>query len=231
MRVLVAENNEQTLDHLCEILEKDGFSTLKAQSGEQALEIYNDNKPDFICLDIMMSGMSGYDVCKEIRKTDEDIPIIFISGKSETFDKILGLELGADDFIAKPFDIHEVVTRIRTVARRCLKQTNPANDQEEFILGKVKIFPNKLKGEKDGEKIDFSLRDIKILKLLHENKNAVVDRNVLLDYCWGAHIMPESRTVDWHISQLRKKVEDDPKNPEIIQTVHGVGYKYETHQD
>ena len=198
MKVLVAENNEQTLNHLCEILEKDGFSTLRANDGQQALDKYADDKPDFICLDIMMDGISGYDVCKEIRKTDEDTPIIFISGKTETFDKILGLELGADDYIVKPFDIHEVVTRIRTVARRCLKQTNPANSQDEFVIGNVHVFPNKLKGEKGEQTIDLSLRDVKILKLLHDNKNTIVDRNVLLDYCWGAHIMPESRTVDWH---------------------------------
>lgn len=228
MKVLVAENNEQTLNHLCDILEKDGFSTLKAQSGEQALALYNDDKPDFICLDIMMPGMTGYDVCKSIRKTDEDTPIIFISGKTETFDKILGLELGADDYIVKPFDIHEVITRIRTVARRAIKQSKPGTTSEEFQIGSVTIFPDKLKGQKGDDQIDFSLRDIKILRLLYDNRDQIVDRNVLLDYCWGAHIMPESRTVDWHISQLRKKIEEDPKNPQIIQTVHGVGYKYET---
>lgn len=228
MKVLVAENNEQTLNHLCDILEKDGFSTLKAQSGEQALALYGDDKPDFICLDIMMPGMTGYDVCKSIRKTDEDTPIIFISGKTETFDKILGLELGADDYIVKPFDIHEVITRIRTVARRAIKQSKPETTSEEFQIGSVTIFPGKLKGQKGDDQIDLSLRDIKILRLLYDNRDQIVDRNVLLDYCWGAHIMPESRTVDWHISQLRKKIEEDPKNPQIIQTVHGVGYKYET---
>lgn len=228
MKVLVAENEPQTLNLLSEILSKEGFETLQAQDGEQAMELYASSNPDFMCLDIMMPGISGIDVCKQIRKTDEDIPIIFISGKGETIDKILGLEMGGDDYIIKPFDIQEVITRIRTVAKRCLKKSPATPDVlESFTLADVEVTPNSLKAERDGNIIDLSLRDVKILKLLHDYKNKIVDRDTLLDVAWGAHIMPESRTVDWHISQLRKKIEPDPKEPTIIQTVHGVGYKYE----
>lgn len=227
MKVLVVENNIQFLDHLCELLDKEGFTTIKASDGMAALALYREAQPDFICLDIMMPDKSGYDVCREIRHDDQDTPIIFISSKSETIDKVLGLEIGADDYIVKPFDIHEVKARIRAVARRCLSRSKPESQNEQFRIGDVVVFPNKLKGDKNGQAIDLSIRDIQILRLLHDNRNAVVDRDVLLDHCWGAHIMPESRTVDWHISQLRKKVESDPKNPLIILTVHGVGYKYE----
>ena len=138
--------------------------------------------------------------------------------------------MGGDDYIIKPIDILEVITRIRTVARRCLKNKSNDNGNKEegvFMLEDIEITPNTLRGQRGDQIIDFSLRDIKILRLLAENKNKIVDRNTLLDVAWGEHIMPESRTVDWHISQLRKKVEPDPKNPTIIQTVHGVGYKYE----
>jgi two-component system, OmpR family, alkaline phosphatase synthesis response regulator PhoP len=227
VKVLVVENNIQFLDHLCELLDKEGFQTIKAADGDEALKAYNAEKPDFICLDIMMPDKSGYDVCREIRKDDIDTPIIFISSKSETIDKVLGLEIGADDYIVKPFDIHEVKARIRAIARRCLSRTKPESQNEQFKMGDLVIYPNKLKADKKGASIDLSIRDIQILQLLHDNRNNVIDRNDLLDHCWGAHIMPESRTVDWHISQLRKRIEDDPKNPMIIKTVHGVGYKYE----
>lgn len=227
MKVLVADNNAQMLSSLCDLLEKDGFETLRADSGRDALKVFQTQNPDFVCLDIMMPDLSGYDVCKEIRKADIGIPIIFISSKSQTVDKIVGLEIGADDYIVKPFDIQEVVARIRAVARRCLAQQNVSAKKDDiFRLLDVVVYPSMLRAEKNGKSIELSLRDIKILKLLHDRKNKVIDRDVLLDYCWGAHIMPESRTVDWHISQLRKKVENDPKNPVIIQTVHGVGYKF-----
>lgn len=231
MKVLVAENEVQTLNLLSEILKKEGFEVLGAEDGENALKLYNANQPDFVCLDVMMPGMSGIDVCREIRKTNATIPIIFISAKGETIDKILGLEMGGDDYIIKPFDIHEVITRIRTVARRCLNaqaanQDSPVKN-ESFKLADILVTPNSLRAERDGHMIDLSLRDVKILQLLYNNRNQIVDRNTLLDVAWGEHIMPESRTVDWHISQLRKKIEPDPKEPVIIQTVHGVGYKYE----
>ncbi len=231
MKVLVAENEAQTLNLLSEILNKEGFEVLGAENGEDALALYAANQPDFVCLDVMMPGMSGIDVCREIRKTNAAIPIIFISAKDQTIDKVLGLEMGGDDYIIKPFDIHEVITRIRTVARRCLHAQAANEDSvskdESFKLADVVVTPNSLRAERDSNVIDLSLRDVKILQLLHKNRNQIVDRNTLLDVAWGEHIMPESRTVDWHISQLRKKVELDPKEPVIIQTVHGVGYKYE----
>ena len=229
MKVLIAENEKQTLNLLGEILRKEGFDVLEAENGEEAFALYEKDSPDFVCLDVMMPGMSGIDVCKKIRQNDAITPIIFISAKDEAIDKILGLEMGADDYIIKPFNIHEVLTRIRTVARRCLqvKAVEDNQDDESFQLADVIVTPNNLRAARGDNVIDLSLRDVKILRLLYKNRNQIVDRNTLLDVAWGEHIMPESRTVDWHISQLRKKVEPDPKEPVIIQTVHGVGYKYE----
>lgn len=149
MKVLVAENEVQTLDLLSEILNKEGFEVLGAENGEDALALYNANDPDFVCLDVMMPGMSGIDVCREIRKTNTAIPIIFISAKGETIDKILGLEMGGDDYIIKPFDIHEVITRIRTVARRCLNAPTANQDNcaknESFKLADISVTPNNLR--------------------------------------------------------------------------------------
>jgi DNA-binding response OmpR family regulator len=229
MKVLVAENNPQVLQQLCDILDKEGYNTIPATNGSVALEAWSQHSPDFVCLDIMMPDLSGYDVCREIRKTDTKTPVVFISAKSETADKVAGLEVGADDYIVKPFDVLEVVARVRAITRRCIAtKTSPETKEDQiFWLSNLKVMPRELRAEHAGKIIELSLRDIKILRLFHDNKGKVVDRNALLDHCWGIHIMPESRTVDWHISQLRKKIEKDPANPQLIKTLHGVGYKFE----
>lgn len=228
MKVLIVENNTETLAYLSDILEKEGFEVLALDDGKQALSVYQKQKPDFICLDIMMPDITGYDICREIRKTDEETPVIFISAKTDITDTLIGLEMGADDYIAKPFDIREVIARIRTVARRCYKNKNSKEAlNEHFCMGNLEVYPRKLKATREREKIELSLRDVKILSLLYSNKNEIVSRDKMLDYCWGEHITPESRTVAWHISQLRKRVEPDPKRPVLITTVHGVGYVYE----
>jgi len=228
MRVLVADNNAKTLEFLNTIFSKEGFEVVTAGGGHEAVSLFYMHKPDFVCLDIVMPDLTGYDVCKEIRRTDETIPVIFISAKNKVSDKIAGLELGADDYITKPFDISEVIARIRAVARRCFRQNTSVDEiSQSYSMGEVEIFPKKLKAQRGDQKIDLSLRELNILKILYDNKNNVVSRDALLDFCWGMHIMPESRTVAWHISQLRKRIERDSKDPEIIKTVHGVGYKYE----
>ncbi len=228
MRVLIVDNNLKTLDFLSNILGKEGFTVTSSDTGHGGLAQFRAEPPDFICLDIMMPDISGYDVCKEIRKTNEEIPIIFISAKNNISDKIVGLEVGADDYITKPFDIGEVIARIRAVARRSLINKKSIEEiNEYFQMGDLFIYPKKLKAQREGMDIDLSLREINILTILHQNKNNVVNKDALLDFCWGMHIMPESRTVAWHISQLRKRVEIDTKNPSLIKTVHGVGYKYE----
>ena len=231
MKVLVAENNPQMLKQLCDILDHEGYSILSAPSGTEALKIYSGQTPDFICLDIMMPDLNGYDVCREIRKTDAKTPIIFISSKSKTADKVIGLEVGADDYIIKPFDTAEVVARIRAITRRCIVskenvQGSGAGDKP-FWLKDLKVIPSELRAEKASKTIELSLRDIKVLKLFHDNKGKAFDRDTLLDHCWGTEVLPESRIVDWHISQLRRKIEADPAHPQYIKTIHRVGYKFE----
>lgn len=227
MKILIVDNNKQIRLYLQELFKTEGFTVLEASSGEECLEIYASEKPDFICLDIIMDGLSGYDVCREIRKTDSEIPIVFISTKADVIDKVTGLELGGDDYIIKPFDNHEVIARVRAIARRHYQRNEPEKISESFMIGDLTVFPKKLIAMREEESIELSLRDVSVLHLLHQRKGEVVDRDTLLDHCWGEHIMPESRTLDWHISQLRKKVEIDPKNPEIIKTAHGIGYRYD----
>ena len=226
MKILVAEDDINILNGIVEIFEMEGYETITAKNGQEALKLFKTESPDFICLDIMMPEMSGYDVCREIRESSPDIPIIFISAKSEEIDKVLGLELGADDYIVKPFGIREVVARIRSVTRRYLTSKGKSLKSEPFKMHNLVISPDQLNAKKGDATIDLSLRDIKILKLLYDNKGKVVDRHTLFNVCWGLNHIPNSRTLDQHISQLRKRIEDDPKNPAIITTVHGVGYRY-----
>ena len=227
MKVLIAEDDDHIREGLAEVLEGEGYQTLTARDGNEALDMFFREKPDFVCLDIMMPGVDGYEVCRRIRRDDETVPVIFISAKSEEIDKVVGLELGADDFIMKPFGVREVIARIRAVTRRCMAAKPPAARPSEFAIGDIEVFPAELRARRGDAVIDLSLRDVKILELLHRRKGQVVDRDTFFDKCWGLDHMPNSRTLDQHISQLRKRIELNPKHPAIIRTVHGVGYRYD----
>jgi len=227
MKVLIAEDDPHTRAGLREIMEAEGYQVLTVQDGKEALQLFAKESPDFVCLDIMMPGLSGYDVCREIRRSDPNVPVIFISAKSEEIDTVVGLELGADDFIVKPFGVKEVVARIRAVTRRRFAATPPAALPPSFRLGDLNVFPSELRARRDGTVIELSLRDVKILALLHENKGAVISRDTFFNRCWGLDHLPNSRTLDQHIAQLRKRIEIDVKNPAIVLTVHGVGYRYD----
>ena len=228
MRILIAEDDTHILNGLREILEQEGYETIAAKDGKKALDLYAKSKPDLVCLDIMMPEISGYDVCREIRKEDRSTPILFISAKSEEIDKVLGLELGADDFIMKPFGVREVVARIRAVTRRYLLAKTPSPRTEPFHLGDLEIVPAEMTARRSGTDIELGLRDLNILRLFYEKKGEVIDRDTFYDRCWGTEYFPNSRALDQHIAQLRKRIEVDPKDPKIIRTVHGVGYQYES---
>ena len=227
MKVLVAEDDEHTRNGLVEVLEREGYTVISAKDGQQALERFKGEKPDFVCLDIMMPEVNGYDVCRELRQTDPATPIIFISAKSEEIDRVVGLELGADDFITKPFGVREVVARIRAVTRRCLASREEHAGPTSFAMADLTVYPAELRARRGESVIDLSLRDVRILQLLHGHQGEVVDRNAIFDACWGLDYMPNSRTLDQHISQLRKRIEQDPKHPSIITTVHNAGYRYD----
>lgn len=226
MKVLLAEDDELTRQGLAEVLASEGYQVVEAADGAAALKQFEAGVPDFVCLDIMMPGRSGYDVCRSIRTTHPEMPIIFISAKSEEIDKVVGFELGADDFIVKPFGVREVIARIRAVTRRC--HTVQGTDlTQSFVMDDLEIFPAELRATRGEQTIELSLRDVQILELLHQNAGRVLDRNTIFNHSWGEDYFPNSRTLDQHISQLRKRIEVDPKSPRIIRTVHGAGYRYE----
>jgi two-component system alkaline phosphatase synthesis response regulator PhoP len=220
MKILIAEDDPNTREGLREILEAEGYEVLTVPDGQKALETYRAKKPQVLCLDIMMPQVNGYDVCREIRRTDPRTPILFISAKSEEIDKVLGLEIGADDFIVKPFGVKEVIARIRAVTRRALAESPASGKPRDysFTMDELRVVPAELRAYRDDQPIDLSLRDISILELLYNNRGRVVDRDTFFDECWGVDYYPASRTLDQHVSQLRKRIEKDPAKPGIIST-------------
>lgn len=223
MKVLVCEDDTKIRKGLAEILTGEGYQVVEAEDGTATLGLFQQERPDFVLLDIMMPGMSGYDLCRKFRTECEATPIMFISAKSEEIDRVLGLELGADDYLVKPFGVNEVISRIRAITRRCTRSSEAA--EPEFPLGPLQIRPRELRAYRGSERIELSLCDVKILTLLHRERGKVVDRDMLFDECWGMNHVPNSRTLDQHISKLRKKLGDDPRHGELIETVHGVGYR------
>ncbi|SKA85481.1 DNA-binding response regulator, OmpR family, contains REC and winged-helix (wHTH) domain [Prosthecobacter debontii] len=227
MKILIAEDDNNTREALREVLSMEGYDTVTASDGLQAVDFFRATRPDFVCLDVMMPGQNGYEVCKQIRKMDENVPILFITAKAEEIDTVLGLELGADDYMTKPFGVKEIIARIRAIMRRTAARSTGKQVTEEFTMDDLRIVPSELRAYRDGIEIQLSPRDVKVLTLLYSRRGKVVDRNTMADEVWGVDYFPESRALDQHVSQLRKRVEADPANPKIIRTVHGAGYRFE----
>ena len=221
MTILLAEDDPLTLDALAACIEDEGFCTLSAANGKQALELWAQHRPQLLCLDIMMPGMDGFEVCRRVREADPAVPILFLSAKNEEADGVVGLGLGADDFIRKPFTRAEVIARIRAALRRVV----PENGRV-FQLKDLTVRPDALSATRDGRTIELTRREVSMLELLHRHTGKPVSRDAFLDACWGLDYFPDSRTLDQHVLMLRKKIEIDPAKPEIIETVRGTGYRF-----
>lgn len=227
MKMMIAEDDDHTREALREVLSMEGFDVVPAADGLQAFDCFREERPDFVCLDVMMPGLNGYEVCKRIRKMDEEVPILFLTAKAEEIDAVLGLELGADDYMTKPFGVKEIIARIRAILRRAAARETKPDQQDEFVMDDLRIVQSELRAYRNGHDIQLSPRDVKVLRLLHDRRGKVVDRNTLADEVWGVDYFPESRALDQHISQLRKRVELDTTRPRIIRTVHGAGYRFD----
>lgn len=222
MTLLLADDDPITLDSLAACLRPEGFQVVLAKDGNEALTLWQKHKPDLLCLDIMMPGLDGYEVCRRVREKDPRVPVLFVSAKSEEIDVVVGLRLGADDFVRKPFGKHELIARIHSALRRVSTAQATASC---FELGVLRVFPDELRAQREGaDSVDLTPREVSILKLLHDRVGQAVSRDVLLDVCWGIDYMPESRTLDQHIAKLRKKIEREPED--IIETIRGVGYRW-----
>jgi two-component system alkaline phosphatase synthesis response regulator PhoP len=223
MKILLAEDDPLTLEALAACLEEEGFETLSAADGKQALELWAEHRPQLLCLDIMMPEIDGFEVCRRVRATDPSVPILFLSAKNEEIDVVVGLGLGADDFIRKPFTRAEVIARIRAALRRA----HPVNGKgRRFTMHDLAVYPDALMAERAGKGIELTRREVSMLELLHRNAGVPVARDTFLDECWGLEYFPDSRTLDQHVLMLRKKIETDPSNPAIIATVRGTGYRF-----
>ncbi|BCU78495.1 response regulator transcription factor [Luteolibacter sp. LG18] len=226
MTILLAEDDPLTLEALATCLQAEGFETLTAPNGRLALDLWTRHQPDLLCLDIMMPEIDGFEVCRRVRTSDTTVPILFLSAKNEEADIVVGLGLGADDFIRKPFTRAEVIARVRAALRRA----HPASPQERsFRMGDLTVQPKALLAERRGTTIDLTPREVSMLELLHRHEGQAVSRDAFLDACWGLEYYPDSRTLDQHILMLRKKVEAEPSQPVIIETVRGVGYRFRAH--
>ena len=223
MTILVADDDPVTLEALTACLRSEGFATVAAANGQEALRLWTDLKVDLICLDIMMPEIDGYEVCRRIRAKDSQVPVLFLSAKNEEIDVVVGLELGADDFIRKPFGKHELLARVRTVLRR--HQRKVMRNSMSFQMGPLEVWPQELRAVRDGQEIEISPREAAMLMLLYEMRGQPVDRDTFLSRCWSVDYA-NTRTLDTHIAKLRKRIEVDAANPEIIETVRSVGYRF-----
>ena len=223
-KILIVDDDENICELLRLYLEKDGFDTVVANDGEQAVDYASKYSPDLILLDIMLPKLDGWQVCREIRKTS-DVPIIMLTAKGETFDKILGLELGADDYVSKPFDTKEVIARIKAVLRRT-HDNDKSSQISEVRYDKLRINLTNYELEVNGVKIDTPPKELELIYHLASNPNRVYTRDQLLDEVWGFDYYGDSRTVDVHVKRLREKLEN-VSDEWCLKTVWGVGYKFE----
>jgi len=223
-KILIVDDEEHIQELIKFNLENSGYKVLCAGNGNEAVKIAKAEIPNLILLDLMLPGMDGYDVCKEIRRDNEisNMPIIMITAKGEELDKILGLELGADDYITKPFSVRELLARVKAVLRRTAIQ--PLD--KSFRFGNITVDFDKHEAIRDGKKIDLTLKEFELLEILIKNRGRVMTRDHLLDKVWGYEYIGETRTVDVHIRHLRQKVEENDKTPQYIETVRGIGYRF-----
>jgi len=227
VEILVVDDEEDIVELISYNLEKEGFTVRKAYNGEDALKSVRESRPKLIILDLMLPGIQGLEVSRTIRNSADlaDIPIVMLTAKGEEIDKIIGLEMGADDYITKPFSIRELIARVRAVLRRS-ETIHRAEDSDVFTCRNLKIDYTSYTVSIKGEAVDISPTEYRLLKFLSQHPGRVYTRDQLLDRVWGDEAFVEPRTVDVHIRRLRTHIEEDLSQPYFIQTVRGVGYKF-----
>jgi phosphate regulon transcriptional regulator PhoB len=223
MKILVVDDEQPIVEAVAYNLKKEGFAVLTAADAEQCLEIIGREKPSLIILDVMLPSASGFDICRVLRKQG-DIPIIMLTARADETDRIVGLELGADDYVTKPFNMRELVARVKSVLRR----TSPQEIAEQVVLqaGNLMIDPARYEVRIGGKQVTLSPKEFELLRFLAMHPGQVFSRQVLLDRVWGAEAYVEERTVDVHIRWLREKIEENASQPRQLLTVRGVGYKF-----
>lgn len=226
--ILIAEDDQRIREGLVDLLESEGYRVTAAGEGSSAGSLLGKQDFDLAILDIMMPGKSGYDLCRDLRAAGSMLPVIMLTAKSEEIDKVVGLKLGADDYITKPFGVHELLARVDAVLRRVRRAAAaPATKKEAFRFGAARIYPDRYRVEIEGVIADLSAKELELILFFHKNAGRVVSRDEALDAVWGINYFGTTRTLDQHVARVRKKIEKDPANPCFLTTVHGVGYRYE----
>lgn len=224
-KILVVDDEPAMREGLSDNLSLEGYTVQTAQNGEAALQAISQDTFDIVILDVMMPKVSGFDVCKSLRKDNNNVPIILLTAKGEEMDRVLGLEFGADDYIAKPFSLRELLARIKAVLRRTQTSTITDEESQTHQIGQMKVNFEKYEAWVGNQKVKLSYREFEVLRFLWDNRRKVVSRNDLLKSIWRYDEFPTTRTVDNFILRIRQKVEVTPNKPKVIVTVHGIGYK------
>ncbi len=223
-KVLVVEDEQSLREPLVYLLQKEGFDVVEAADGNAALEQFNKSGADLILLDLMLPGMSGNEVCRVIRQTST-VPIIMLTAKDSEIDKVVGLEIGADDYVTKPYSTRELLARMKAVLRR---NVEPAVAPSSVLeAGPVRMDLERHEVLVHGKKVAMPLKEFELLELLLENVNRVLTRGQIIDRVWGSNYFGDTKTLDVHVKRIRSKIEDDPARPVHILTVRGLGYKFE----
>ena len=222
-RLLVVEDDPAILRGLADNLKFESYEVLTAGDGECAYRLIHERKPDLIVLDLMLPNMSGYDVCRKVRSEGVTTPIVMLTARGEEWDRVVGLDLGADDYITKPFSVRELLARIRAVLRRTQTSHGPL---DELVFDDVVIDFRKYEARRAGRELDMTRKEFGLIRLLASRAGEVVTRDELLDEVWGYEAMPTTRTVDNHVASVRAKLENNPAEPRHLLTIRGVGYRW-----
>jgi two-component system response regulator RegX3 len=225
-KVLIVEDEISFFFFFSYLLKKESYEVEVAVNGTQAIESFNSFEPDLILLDLMIPEVSGTEVCRVIRSTSQ-VPIIMLTAKDSEIDKVVGLELGADDYVTKPYSSRELLARIKAVMRRNSTDAHPAEDGNELAVGPIRMDLDKHQITVNSVAVTFPLKEFELLEYLMRNSGRVLTRSQLIDRVWGNDYFGDTKTLDVHIKRLRAKIESDPANPTIIHTIRGLGYKLE----
>ncbi len=224
--ILIVEDEESFVEALVVGLKREGFLVKVARDGAEALDVFDVVRPDLVLLDVMLPKVSGIDVCRELR-TKSRVPIIMVTAKGSEIDTVVGLEVGADDYVTKPYRLRELVARMRAVLRRSPRDEESEPTGDAIEVGDVRLDPERHEVFVRGEPVSLPLKEFELLELLLANAGRVLPRDTLIDRVWGPHYVGDTKTLDVHIKRLRSKVEENPSAPKRITTIRGLGYKYE----